>query len=126
IAQAIESKQVRGNMLVATERLDASTAPESTEAKTARGDAVKKQDQVIIDLKEIQKLLKGPALAEAKEEAKDAESMLKSAKEKVDKLGEMQQKITEVSKQLQKTKDLTEGKEMDAQDLKDLVEARKA
>lgn len=126
IAAALEGRKVRGNMITSAERLDASVAPEAAIAAAARAESIRKQDRVLADLKEIQKLLKGPALAEAKEEAKDAIAGLKSAKEKVDKLADMQQKITEVSRQLQKTQDLSEGKEMDAQDLKDLVEARKA
>ncbi|MCC7191253.1 MAG: hypothetical protein IT444_00600 [Phycisphaeraceae bacterium] len=126
IAEALESKKVRGNMIISAERLDASTTPEAAVASAARNESIKKQDQVIADLKAIQQLLKGPALAEAKEESKDAIAGLKGAKEKVDKLTDIQQKITEVSKQLQKTQDLSEGKEMDAQDLKDLAEARKA
>lgn len=117
IANGFESRAIRKNMLVAAENLAKEDAAAAKEALTL-------QDRVVADLAELIKLLRGPALAAAKEELQDAQSQLAKAKEKIDKLEKLQQSITEMSKELKKNKDLTEGKSIDG-DLEDLVESRK-
>ncbi|MCE9589709.1 MAG: hypothetical protein K8S99_04205 [Planctomycetes bacterium] len=114
VAAGFESRAIRQTMLVAAEDL----------SKDAIKEAVPKQDRVIADLTELLKLLRAPALAAAKEQIEETKSELAKAKEKVGKLEKLQQSITEMSKELKKNKDISDGKSMDG-DLKDLVESRK-
>ena len=113
-AAAFDSKAIRKNMLIAAERLGSDT----------RSDAAKLQDQIIADLLEIQKVFRNAALAEAKKDIEEAKEGLKELKDNVDKLVELQKAIVEVSRELQKTKDLSEGRK-DALDKLDEIKAAK-
>ena len=114
-AQMFKDRQVRGNMLLAVERLGSDN----------RDGAVEKQDEVIDALVAIQKLLVEQALKDAREELEKLAEGLEDAKERLDKMTELQKSITEIARQLHATKDRRDGIEDQLEQIEELSDIRK-
>ena len=114
MAAAFQQRQVRQNMLVAAERL----------AATSTEKAVQMQDQVLVDLEAIQNLLRQILLAKAEKEATSHFAMLKQAAERLETMEADQQSITETAQDLHARKDLTDGQSTSTEELATLAEDR--
>jgi len=114
-ASILAERAVRANMLIAAEDLVEDTA----------GQATVKQEKVIADLTEIQKLLQHLALDKAEQQVQQLSDALADFEKRLKKMTDIQQAIVEIAKQLQKTKDLTEGAPETVEHLQELTEARR-
>ncbi|MFW6060665.1 MAG: hypothetical protein ACODAQ_10820, partial [Phycisphaeraceae bacterium] len=114
-AAAFDKRSVRENMIITVERLGG----ESFDS------AASLQQQVLADLRAIEKLLRDMAMEDARDKMEDVAESLREAKDKVDRMVDVQEAVTEVAKDLKKRTDKRDGS-TDAfnKDVKDLVEAR--
>lgn len=114
-AAAFDERAVRGNMIVVVERL----GDGSLESAGAM------QRQVIEDLRAIERLLRDAALRDAEEELRRVAESLRDVKEKLDRMVDIQESITEVARDLRSRADLRDDavEDMRAQ-VRDLAEAR--
>ena len=113
-SQMLAARDVRGNMLIAADRL----------SNDAFDPAQATQQKVIDDLTAIHQLLLKQAMADAKKQILQSTQALEALGKRLDRMADVQASIVEVAKQLQKAKDLTEGEMLPAEHLQELEEAR--
>ena len=114
-ATILAERAVRANMLIAAEDL----------VEDATEQAIVKQEEVIADLTEIQKLLQHLALNKGEQQVQQLSDALADFEKRLKKMADIQQAIVEIAKQLQKTKDLTEGAPEPVEHLQEITEARR-
>lgn len=114
-AAMFDEREVRASMIVVVEHF----------GDESLGSAASIQEQVLADLKAIEALLREANLREAEEELGRVAEELRETKEKVDKLVDLQEAITEVARDMEARADL---RDEDAQETgefaQDLTEAR--
>lgn len=115
IAAGFTQRHIRENMVVAAANL----------ADGSIASAMPKQDQVLLDLAALEKLLLEAAKTQAKDDLEETMQSMEEAKDRLDKMTELQKAVVEIASELKKAKDLTatEKEFLDA-DLKDLEEMR--
>jgi hypothetical protein len=110
----LDERSVRPNML-------------RVASKLAQGElepSLPVQDQIITDLKAVSAFLREPLVAAAAKKLEELKDLAKKGKEKAEKLAELQGAVKEISEELERSKDLTEGKteklNMTAEELKEI------
>ena len=95
--------------------------------KLAKGDLAPSlpiQEEIIKDLREIAAFLRQPLIADATKKLEELKDLAKKGREKAEKLAKLQGAIKEISEELERSKDLTEGEneemKMKKEELKEL------
>jgi tetratricopeptide (TPR) repeat protein len=115
IATGFNERRIRETMVIAASNL----------ADDALADAMPRQDKVLVDLAELEKLFQEAAKAQAKEELEETMQSMEEAQERLDKMTELQKAVVEIATELKAAKDQTAtDKEFLDADLKDLEEMR--
>ena len=95
-AKMVESRGIRQSMILSATKL----------AKGALAEDVPIQDKIIADLQAIGKFLREPIAAAASRKLKDLQDLVKDGKEKAERMSKLQAAIKEISKELERSKDL--------------------
>jgi len=115
-AKMVGTRGIRQNMILSAVKL----------AKGALAEGVPVQDKVIADLEAIAKFLREPITAAASKRLKDLKDLVQNGKEKAERMSKLQAAINEISKELERSKDLRGDKAEEmakkAEELEDLKE----
>ena len=122
VNEQIDSREVKDNMYRAAEQL---AEAQGADALTTTN-APETQQTVITDLTAILKMLRDPALADAKKEIEQLSEDLQEISDQLDRMERDQSTIVETAKQLRANADKTDGREEQIDEIKELEEARDA
>lgn len=95
----LDEKSIRANMLRVASKL----------AKGELEPSLPVQDQIIADLQAISAFLREPLIAAASKKLDQLKELAKKGREKAEKLADLQGAVKEISEELEKSRDLTEG-----------------